>query len=78
MDILNMVFTGLFTVEMLLKLLALRLRVSKTNAPPNMETITDMSSCDICVQTRCEVETLGPGFLDVLCCDVTACLHQRL
>ncbi|KAF1391005.1 hypothetical protein PFLUV_G00064030 [Perca fluviatilis] len=26
MDILNMVFTGLFTVEMLLKLLALRLR----------------------------------------------------
>ncbi len=27
MDILNMVFTGLFTVEMLLKLLALRLRV---------------------------------------------------
>lgn len=31
MDILNMVFTGLFTVEMLLKLLALRLRVSKTH-----------------------------------------------
>lgn len=27
MDILNMVFTGLFTVEMVLKLLALRLRV---------------------------------------------------
>lgn len=34
MDILNMVFTGLFTVEMLLKLLALRLRVRKTNTPP--------------------------------------------
>lgn len=31
MDILNMVFTGLFTVEMLLKLLALRLRVRKNN-----------------------------------------------
>lgn len=31
MDILNMVFTGLFTVEMLLKLLALRPRV---RAPP--------------------------------------------
>uniref|UniRef100_A0AAQ4Q8G1 Voltage-dependent L-type calcium channel subunit alpha n=1 Tax=Gasterosteus aculeatus aculeatus TaxID=481459 RepID=A0AAQ4Q8G1_GASAC len=30
MDILNMVFTGLFTAEMLLKLLALRLRVRKT------------------------------------------------
>uniref|UniRef100_A0A668ABS9 Voltage-dependent L-type calcium channel subunit alpha n=1 Tax=Myripristis murdjan TaxID=586833 RepID=A0A668ABS9_9TELE len=29
MDILNMVFTGLFTVEMLLKLLALRLRVRR-------------------------------------------------
>lgn len=28
MDILNMVFTGLFTVEMIIKLLALRLRVS--------------------------------------------------
>lgn len=28
MDILNMVFTGLFTVEMLIKLMALRLRVS--------------------------------------------------
>lgn len=27
MDILNMVFTGLFTVEMIVKLLALRLRV---------------------------------------------------
>lgn len=33
MDILNMVFTGLFTVEMVLKLLALRLRVRKTNTP---------------------------------------------
>lgn len=33
MDILNMVFTGLFTVEMLLKLLALRLRVRKPNTP---------------------------------------------
>lgn len=33
MDILNMVFTGLFTFEMLLKLLALRPRVSKPNAP---------------------------------------------
>jgi len=28
MDILNMVFTGLFTVEMIIKLMALRLRVS--------------------------------------------------
>uniref|UniRef100_A0A8D3DIM2 Voltage-dependent L-type calcium channel subunit alpha n=1 Tax=Scophthalmus maximus TaxID=52904 RepID=A0A8D3DIM2_SCOMX len=33
MDILNMVFTGLFTVEMLLKLLALRLRVRKSGKP---------------------------------------------
>lgn len=33
MDILNMVFTGLFTVEMLLKLLALRPRVSSQQLP---------------------------------------------
>lgn len=35
MDILNMVFTGLFTVEMLLKLLALRPRVSSVGAGPS-------------------------------------------
>lgn len=33
MDILNMVFTGLFTFEMLLKLLALRPRVSEPSIP---------------------------------------------
>lgn len=48
MDILNMVFTGLFTVEMLLKLLALRLRVSKTNTP--RKHAMDVSSFgDVCV-----------------------------
>lgn len=34
MDLLNMVFTGLFTFEMLLKLLALRPRVSEPSTRP--------------------------------------------
>ena len=40
MDILNMVFTGLFTVEMLLKLLALRLRVREPERRGSVTPVT--------------------------------------
>lgn len=51
MDILNMVFTGLFTFEMLLKLLALRPRVSEPNAPRKLN-ICEFLKVDIIIKLR--------------------------
>uniref|UniRef100_A0A3B3WRI3 Voltage-dependent L-type calcium channel subunit alpha n=1 Tax=Poecilia mexicana TaxID=48701 RepID=A0A3B3WRI3_9TELE len=59
MDILNMVFTGLFTVEMLLKLLALRLRVQNRMQTDN-RSVRILHSVS-CLPCPCSTTLWTPG-----------------
>uniref|UniRef100_A0A8C9X347 Voltage-dependent L-type calcium channel subunit alpha n=1 Tax=Sander lucioperca TaxID=283035 RepID=A0A8C9X347_SANLU len=68
MDILNMVFTGLFTVEMLLKLLALRLRHYFVDAWNSFDALIVVGSVVDIVVTEFSVSTQTQQ-VEVLRCD---------